>query len=256
MKFERSDSWWDGPTSAKLSGLMTLLCYNARGCKGRSNDVMKARLLIPHAALLTLFLFTSISAYSQIVVTFDDLNETGSGSFLANGYSGLNWSNISCNNAILETGILAHIGGSPITSNGLTGSYYGMVSPSNVAGLAISEIESPGSNFNFLSAYLTGFLNSNLNIEVQGFSGTTLLYDKTVVAGATNPTLFTFNFLNINRLDFDAFGGQPAFGLENSSSGAFAMDNFTFEFVPEPSSLLLAALGGVSLFAFLKRKGE
>jgi hypothetical protein len=32
------------------------------------------------------------------------------------------------------------------------------------------------------------------------------------------------------------------------------MDNFTFEFVPEPSSLLLAALGGVSLVAFLRSK--
>jgi len=32
------------------------------------------------------------------------------------------------------------------------------------------------------------------------------------------------------------------------------MDNFMFEFIPEPSSLLLTALGAVTLWAFLKRK--
>jgi hypothetical protein len=32
------------------------------------------------------------------------------------------------------------------------------------------------------------------------------------------------------------------------------MDNFSFEFVPEPSTFLLAGLGGVSLVAFLRRK--
>ncbi len=32
------------------------------------------------------------------------------------------------------------------------------------------------------------------------------------------------------------------------------MDNFMFEFIPEPSTLLLAALGAVSLVAFLRRK--
>jgi hypothetical protein len=222
--------------------------------KGAAEDAMKARCFVSPIVLLTLLIFTTISAWSQIVVTFDDLNETGSGSFLANGYSGLNWSNISCNNAILETGIFAHIGGSPITSNGLTGNFYGMVSPSNVAGLGTSEIESPGSNFNFISAYLTGFLNSNLNIEVQGYRGTNLVYDETKVANATNATLFTFNFLDINRLDFDAFGGLPAFGLENVDSANFTIDNFTFEFIPEPSSLLLAALGGVLLLAVLKRR--
>jgi hypothetical protein len=214
---------------------------------------MKVRRFIPPVVLLTLLIFTTTSAWSQIVITFDDLNETGSGSFLANGYSGLNWSNVGCNNAILETGIFARLIGTGL-SNGLTGNYYGMVSPSNVGDLATSEIESPGTNFNFLSAYLTGFLNSNLNIEVQGYRETNLVYDQTVVASATNATLFTFNFLDVDRLDFDAFGGQPAFGAEGVSADNFSMDNFEFEFIPEPSSFLLAALGAVSLIAFLRRK--
>jgi len=32
------------------------------------------------------------------------------------------------------------------------------------------------------------------------------------------------------------------------------MDNLSVEFIPEPASFLLAALGGVSLVAFLRRK--
>jgi hypothetical protein len=38
------------------------------------------------------------------------------------------------------------------------------------------------------------------------------------------------------------------------SSGIFDMDNFLFEYVPEPSSLLLTALGLASLCAVLKHK--
>jgi hypothetical protein len=64
--------------------------------------------------------------------------------------------------------------------------------------------------------------------------------------------LFTFNYLDIDRLYFSASGGEPAFGGNDGNN--FAMDNFDFEFIPEPSSFLLAALGGVSLVAFLRRK--
>jgi hypothetical protein len=93
------------------------------------------------------------------------------------------------------------------------------------------EVYSQTTNFNFLSAYLTGVYNSNLNVEVQGFSGTNLLYDQTVMASATNSTLFTFNYLNIDRVTCNSFGGDIA--LTNGSGARFAMDNFTFEFVPE-----------------------
>ena len=140
---------------------------------------------------------------------------------------------------------------------GTNGYYYGMVSAPNVAfndwgGPA--EIDSPGTNFNFLSAYLTGAWNDNLNIEVQGFNGTNLLYDQTVVASATNPTLFAFNYLDIDSLTFNSFGGQKDPAFPPGGGAQFAMDNMSFEFVPEPSTVLLAALGALALYAFLKRK--
>ncbi len=178
------------------------------------------------------------------IITFDDLVDTGGGTLITNPYQGLVWSNFAVGNAVLQT-----------TYNGLSGYYYGMITPSNVALNAHgnpAEIDATGTNFNFFGAYLTAAWNSNLNIEVQGFSGATLLYDTTVVASATSPTLFAFNYLNIGRLTFNSFGGQYAgFG---SSGEEFAMDNFDFDFVPEPSAFLLTTAGALTLWAFLKRK--
>jgi hypothetical protein len=213
-------------------------------------------------AVIPLLVLCSASTRSQTVVTFDDLSETGSGSYISynnQGYEGLIWNSIDVNNAILFTNVLPNLfPGAP--TNGLSGDYYGMVSASNVAemfgsndAIPNSEIDSPNTNFNFLSAYFTGAWNSNLNIEVQGFRGTNLVYDQIVVANATNPTLFTFNFLDIDRLYFNSYGGQPAFSGLNYPD-EFIMDNMTFEFIPEPSSLLLAAMGAVTLCAFLRRK--
>jgi hypothetical protein len=203
---------------------------------------MKLRSLLLVFPLLTL----STLRCQATVVTFDDLPlNSPAGIFIPAGYQGLVWSNFGCINGILNPTE------SPLITNGF---YYGVVSMSNVAvnaGGQPAEIDST-TNFNFQSAYFTGGWHSNLNIEVQGFSGTNLVYDQTVVASATNPTLFTFNYLDIDRLYFNSYGGDVAFGYDGGAQ--FAMDNFEFEFVPEPSSLLLTALGGVTLVAFLKRK--
>jgi len=205
---------------------------------------MKTRFLLSPLTCLTLLAFCMISTSWGTLVTFDELSETTTGSFIANGYQGLNWTNFVRVNIILNT-----------INNGLSGAYYGMVTPSNVVLNAFgdpAEIDSRGTNFNFLSTYLTGVWRSNLNIEVQGFNSGTLLYSTTVVASATSPALFTFSFLNIDRLAFSASGGQYAgFG---SDAETFAMDNFTFELVPEPSSLLLTTAGALLLCPLLKRK--
>ena len=63
---------------------------------------------------------------------------------------------------------------------------------------------------------------------------------------------FSNTLLDIDRLYFNAYGGEPTFSSVPAYN--FVMDNFMFEFIPEPSSLLLAALGAMSLVAFLRRK--
>ena len=210
---------------------------------------MNAKLFLLPLSFLTLLAFSTASTRSQTVITFDDIPlNNGTGEFLANNYQGLVWSNFAVVNGILNHNNF------PFVTNGF---FYGVVSSSNVAlnaGGDPSEIDSPGTNINFLSAYFTGGWNSNLSIEVQGFSGATLLYDTTVMASATNSTLFTFDYSNVDRLYFHSFGGQLAFPGSQFGGAQFAMDNFTFEFVPEPSPLLLTAGAALLLWPLLKRK--
>ncbi|MGO9243654.1 MAG: PEP-CTERM sorting domain-containing protein [Verrucomicrobiia bacterium] len=203
---------------------------------------MRTRLLALPLACSILLTLHATPARSQTLVTFDDLPAVARD--IASGYQGLTWSNLWVMNGFLIANDV-----------GTNGYYYGMVSPSNVAynaGGNPAEIDS-ATNFNFFSAYLTGAWNSNLNIEVEGFNGAKEIYDTVVAASATNPTLFTFNYLDIDRLYFDSYGGQSA-GFTDGGGVIFVMDNFMFEFIPEPSTFLLAALGGLSLIAFLKRK--
>ena len=213
---------------------------------------MNTKLFLLTLSVLALLAFSVVPPVSATVIAFDDIPSTTLSNgmlqllmypVITNGYQGLNWANF----YILNAPFFAK-------KYETNGEYYGMVTASNVTfngGGTTAEVDSSGTDFNFLSAYLTGAWNSNLNIEVQGFSGTNLLYDTTVVASATSPTLFTFNYLDINRLTFNSSGGQPAFGVD---APQFAMDNFTFEFVPEPSSFLLAAAGALLLCPLLKRK--
>lgn len=214
---------------------------------------MKTRLSILRVLLFALFVLTNVSRSGATVITFDELHETGSGSYIANGYAGFNWGNFAVNNAILFTNVLPHLfPGAP--ANGLSGDFYGMVSASNVAynaGTDPAEIDST-SKFNFLSAYFTGFFNSNLNIEAQGFNGTNLVYDSTILADATSPTQFTFDYMNIDRLVLIPSGGEPAFGT--ASLPEFVMDNFIFESIPEPSSLLLTGIGVLVLCRIGRRR--
>jgi hypothetical protein len=215
---------------------------------------MKLKVFLIPAVCLSLLVFSAGSARSQTTLTFDDLSETGSGTYLTE-YGGLSWSGMLCNNAILYTNVLAGIfAGSGISlTNGISGNFYGMVSASNVADvIGTGEIDSPGTTFNFYSVQLTGEINSNLNVRVQGFSDTNLVYDETKVVAATYPTPFNFDYLDINRLTFTCSGGQVAFGLYPYENAV--MDNFMFEFIPEPSTFLLAALAAVSLAAFLRHK--
>lgn len=207
---------------------------------------MNASLSSLTVTLTLALVFSAPSTCSATVSTFDELFDThaGGGTLITNRYQGLVWSNFAVGNAILHT-----------ANDGLSGYYYGMLTPSNVALNAHgepAEVDATGTNFNFLSVYLTGAWRSNLNIEVQGFRAGTLLYDQTVVANATNSTLFAFNYLDIDRLEFNSFDGQYA-GF-SSDGGNLAMDNFTFEFVPEPSSFLLTAAAALMLWPILKRR--
>jgi hypothetical protein len=208
------------------------------------HSATKHRLFLVCAVYLSLLVFGAISTRSQTVVTFDDLPVNGTGR-VPLFYQGLEWQQFDYVNAVLNTNV----------TGGVNGYYFGMVSASNVAFNSMGTsglISSPNlaTTFDFLSVYLTGAWNSNLNILIFGYNNSTELYNTTVVVSATSPTLFTFDYRNINRLIFNTAGGQPA-GFSSGSGFEFAMDNFTYVLVPEPSSLLLTVLGFATLWAFL-----
>jgi uncharacterized repeat protein (TIGR03803 family) len=147
---------------------------------------------------------------SPELITFDDLN--GSGLPVPAGYNNLNWNNFYYRNA--ETV------GAP------SGYPAGMLSASNVAynGNGSSAIITSSAPFELVSAYLTAVWNDNLQVEVQGYSGASLIYDNTYTLSATAPTLIAFNYTGVTGLQFIASGGTQHSGYSGSGT-AFAMDN-------------------------------
>ncbi len=179
----------------------------------------------------TAFLGAATAGNAQELLMFDDLPAIYPTptdlNLIPNGYGGLNWNNFGV------------IDGLKVTPD--YGYYTGVVSPPNVA---FNEYGDPASIsvskglFDLDSAYLTAALNlgTPLNIQVQGFVGTTLLYNNTYTVNNSGPTLVNFDYLGVNRVTFTS-----------SPAEVFAMDNLTVT-VPEPGTCLLisvaAALGG------------
>lgn len=67
------------------------------------------------------------------------------------------------------------------------------------------------------------------------------------------PTFFGFNYNGIDTLKLSSFGGEDA--VLGSRGMQFAMDDFTYQAVPEPTSALgTLAIGTFGATAILKRK--
>ena len=196
---------------------------------------MRRLTLICNVAVLVL---AAGSAQADIGVwTFDELS--GSGSPVPNGYGGFNWSNMYYLNPA----------GSVYAGSGYRN---GMVSSPNVAYNAYGSAAAVSDGvFDFAGAYLTAAWRDGLNITVNGYSGTTLLYTQTVTVNHTGPNWFSFNYYGIDKLEFSSSGGTEVPGLQGSGSH-FAMDDFTV--VPVPGAVALGILGlgavGVKLRKF------
>lgn len=137
-----------------------------------------------------------------------------------------------------------------LKASGSVGYLKGMVSSENVAynGYARDVTVYSASRIDFNSVFLTAAWRNDVNVRVKGQRSGVDVYDVTVFPLYTAPTLFNFNFLDVDSVTFSSFGGTQAVGAIGVGSH-FAMDNFTFNStpatVPEPSMMIIASLFGI-----------
>jgi hypothetical protein len=172
-----------------------------------------------------------------MTITFDEI--PGQFDPIANGYQGLNWDSFGAVNVPGYNSVFPSI----------TGLNNSLISGDNIAtNLRSPATVSSTTAFTLNSAFLTGVLSNGFDIQVQGFLGATQLYNQTVVASTSAPTLFTFNFQGVDRVTFTSFD-------------YFAMDNLVVNepvnasAVPVPPQFLATAVGA-GLSALKLRKGK
>lgn len=182
------------------------------------------------------------------VITFDDLPARSSGQ-IPNGYSNLNWSS-----GFTFFDPLSYFGSSP---NGYSA---GVITGPNIAydsnaGSGNSISFSNPAPFTFNSVFLTAAWYDNLQVTVTGFQGGIPVTgdNRTVTLSATTPTLFAFNWTNVDRISFTPFGGTQHVGYAGSGV-FFLMDNLDVVTTPEPGYARAVALMliGTLFFKLLK----
>lgn len=142
------------------------------------------------------------------VLTFDDIITGVTSGTVPNGYGGFDWD---------QFGVLHrdYHPGSGYENGTVSGDYVAYNQWADVA--TISD-----GTFWFLGAYLTSAWDESLSIKVDGYLGSSLMFERTVTVVNTGPTWFDFNYSDVDSVKFTSLAG----------GNHFAMDNFTFSFGP------------------------
>jgi len=214
-------------------------------------------------AVATSAAFIMSSGAQAAVLTFDDINVSGSNYVNLANYGGLNWMNTAVLNA------------EEYTPN--SGYNNANVSGNNVAFNTYAEQAtasydiSSNSLFNFVGANFTAAWRDNLNLTVAGYLNGVQRYTQTVtIQSDTAPNhigsaaeRYTFNFDGIDELRLMATGGTQnvdAFGAADPTKGIggahFAMDNFEYTPAPEPSTMVMGLMGLSSILGLRRNKKQ
>ncbi|MSM40968.1 MAG: PEP-CTERM sorting domain-containing protein [Geobacter sp.] len=198
---------------------------------------MKSQLLAKSVTALIMF-FAATPTYAT-TLTFDEMRSPNCDWKIPNPYMGFNW------NGWRAADVTEHVG---LPTSG----------PNLIFSFDTSSIfTTSGANINFIGAYLCGSYKDGLHVEVIGKRDGITIYDSTVTTIAHTASWFEFNFFGIDELVFTGFGGIPV-GPYDSDLNGVSLDNFTYENfdpIPEPSTILLLALGLLGL-AIRKRQRQ
>jgi hypothetical protein len=124
---------------------------------------------LPALIVIALIATTPVAFAQTELLTFDNLTFAGLYEPIPDGYGGLQWNNFEVLNTVQEA-----------SQFGTNGDVNGVVSPPNDAfNDDGAEASISDGAFNLNSAYLMAAWNDGLQVEVQGFVGTTLTYDNT-----------------------------------------------------------------------------
>ncbi len=191
--------------------------------------------LVKMAAISTIVAAAGVA--NAGLVTFDNVTSASIGT-IPNGYEGLDWSSF----GVIRRDLFPNSG----YANGVVSGDYAAFN--EFASVAMAS----GSAFTFNSAYLTGAWNNGLNVLVEGLLNNSVVYSQTVVVNTSGPTLFQFNFSNIDRLRFTSFGGTDA-GLGGGGTH-FVMDNMLLNsvIIPLPTGAAMG-MAGMGLLAIRRR---
>ncbi len=175
----------------------------------------------PIVLFLLLILFMGVSSVFGETITFDDLDvQWSNNQSIYDGYAGFSWVNFK---AMYPTYYY--------NEQYMSGYLAGMVSPGFIAwnqDQMPAELRSD-TPFNFISTYLTAAWLENLQIDVEGFYGSELLYSQTVYVSPYAPTLFYFNYDGVDRVRFTPSATTDYSLYSNNGSGTFfVMDNLEF----------------------------
>lgn len=172
-------------------------------------------------------------------IGFDDLSHNQAVPW---GYCGLTWNNFYAYNAV--TGI------SP---------FYGipMLSSPYVAynGWGNSAVISNSVPFDLLSAEMASAFNEGMNLEVKGYSGANLIYDRNFTLSAIAPLAIQFDCYGATSVTFTSFGGTVyRWGGETQ----FTMDDLVIGPHNAPAPLLEhpALAGGSVTFSWAAQAGQ
>ncbi|MEB3342748.1 S8 family serine peptidase [Okeania sp.] len=151
----------------------------------------------------------------QIVFDFDDISNTSTDTIFGDQQIGdFFWSN---DWAVINRDSRS---GDGYENGNVSPLYSGFNSWANPVSITSEE------DFTFDSAYLTAAWNEGLNIEVKGLNDGNQLYSETVTVDPYSPTLFDFNFVNVDEVQFSSSGGTNA-GL-GGSGAHFVIDDLVY----------------------------